>query len=258
MPDDVAESAPRGGEHATATAGFGREVHEVRERQFGRRRQAVLDVLVALTEDLQVERKHQGAALRCPGTLYQPLDEIAGAHTVELEPEWFGRMCGHVLDRADAHGGQGERDAELLRRARREDLAVGMLHAGQSRGCKRYRHGDVMAHHLRARAAASHVDRYALAQLDALEVAFIGPISTFGPRAPVGVVVEHPRHTPLREHAQILDAGNDCHDLSRYGTGRTSIRFKAAKSKPKFPDPTVHLAAPTRYPISPNRGLPSA
>jgi hypothetical protein len=52
-------------------------------------------------------------------------------------------VLGHVLDRADAHGRQREGHAEIARRAGREDLAVGVLHAGQARGRQRHRHGHV-------------------------------------------------------------------------------------------------------------------
>ena len=74
-------------QHAQAPARLGRQVEEVGERRLGRRGQAVLEVLVALAEDLQVERQHQRAALRGAGALDQALDEVAVAHHVELEPE---------------------------------------------------------------------------------------------------------------------------------------------------------------------------
>ena len=130
--DDVAEAAPLGAQHAQAPARLGRQVDDVGERRLGRRGQAVLQVLVALAEDLQVEREHQRAALRGLGAVDQALDEVAVAHHVELEPERRLGVRGDVLDRADAHRRQRERDAELLGRARGQDLAVGVLHAGQA------------------------------------------------------------------------------------------------------------------------------
>ena len=66
----------------------------LRERRLGRRGQAVLQVLVALAEDLQVERQHQRRAVGGLGALDQALDEVAVAHHVELEPErlpWCAR-----------------------------------------------------------------------------------------------------------------------------------------------------------------------
>ena len=166
--DDVAEAAPLRAEHAQAPARLGHQVEQVGERRLGRRGQAVLQVLVALAEDLQVEREHQRAAVGRLGAVDQPLDEVAVAHHVELEPERRLGVRGDVLDRADAHRRQRERDAELLGRARREDLAVGVLHAGQAGRRDRHRHRDRPGRPSScAMRAVLHVDRDALAQLDA-------------------------------------------------------------------------------------------
>ncbi|KAG0752279.1 hypothetical protein G6F22_021930 [Rhizopus arrhizus] len=83
-----------------------------------------------------------------------------------------------------------------------------MLHAGQAGRRNRQRHHDVMAHQGGAQRPAFHVHRHALAQLDLLEVAFIGAVRAFGPGAGIGVVVEHARHALLRNGAQIFDAGD--------------------------------------------------
>ena len=61
-------------------------------------RQAVADVLVPLAEDLQIQRQHQRGTARGLGAVDQPVDEVAVAHEVELEPERLGGMLGHVLD----------------------------------------------------------------------------------------------------------------------------------------------------------------
>jgi hypothetical protein len=74
-------------QHAQAPARLGRHVEDVGERQLGRRRQAVLDVLVALAEDLQVQREHQRRAAGGLGAVDQAFDEAAVAHHVQLEPE---------------------------------------------------------------------------------------------------------------------------------------------------------------------------
>jgi hypothetical protein len=179
------------------------------ERRLGRRRQAVLDVLVALAEDLQVQRDHQRRAAGRLGAVDQALDEVAVAHHVQLEPERVvvGAL-GHVLDRADAHGRQRERDAERLGRPRRQDLAVGMLHAGQAGRRDGDRHGHRLAHHGGRGAAAFHVHRHPLAEQDAVEVVLVGAVGALGPRAGVGVVVEHARHAALGEHAQVFDVGD--------------------------------------------------
>ena len=60
--DDVAEAGAARAEHAQAPARLGRQVEHVGERRLGRRGQAVLQVLVALAEDLQVQRQHQRRA----------------------------------------------------------------------------------------------------------------------------------------------------------------------------------------------------
>ncbi len=79
---------------------------------------------------------------------------------------WLLGRLRHVLDRADAHGRQRERDAELLGRARRQDLAVGVLHAGQAHRRDRDRHRHRLADHRRAGGAVLQVHRDPLAQQD--------------------------------------------------------------------------------------------
>ena len=78
---------------------------------------------------------------------------------------------------------KGERHAELGGGARGQDLAVGVLHAGQAGGRDGHRHHGVAARHGGAQRTAFHIDGDALAQLDALEVAFVGAIGAFRPGA---------------------------------------------------------------------------
>ena len=59
----------------------------------------------------------------------------------------------HFLDRGGAERRQGERDAHGLRCARRQDLAVRMLHAGQADRRDGNGHGHFLAHHPGAGAA---------------------------------------------------------------------------------------------------------
>jgi hypothetical protein len=105
--------------------------------------QAVFEVFVALANDLQVQREHQCAAARGFGALNHAHHGVAVAHHVELEPKRRGGVLRHVFDGANAHGGQCERDAEFLGRARSEDFTVGVLHAGQTDRRNRDGHGDV-------------------------------------------------------------------------------------------------------------------
>ncbi|MOA19632.1 hypothetical protein D3C78_1400290 [compost metagenome] len=163
---------------------------------------------MALAQDLQVQRQHQRRAAGGLGAVDQVGHELAVAHHVELEPERLPGGFGHVFQRADAHRGQGERHAEIRRGLGRQDFAVGMLHAGQAGGRNRQRHHHVMAHHRGAQRPAFHVHRHALAQLDLVEIAFIGAVGAFGPGAGIGVVVEHARHALLRDDSQIFDAGD--------------------------------------------------
>src|SRR5690606_23403433 len=69
------------------------------------------------------------------------------------------------------------------------------------------------------------VHGHALTQLDLGEVGLVLAIGRFGPRAGIGVVVEHARHAAARELSKILDAGDDGHGETngkgrRTGTGR--------------------------------------
>ncbi len=211
MTHQVAEGAAPGAQHAQAPAGLGGEVDHVAQRRPRRRGQAVLQVLVALADHLQVEREHQRAALRDAGALDHAGHRLAVAHHVELEPEGRAGVRRDVLDRADAHGRERERDAELLSRARGVDLAVGVLHAGQADRGDGHRHLHRLADHRGGERAAFHVHGHALAQLDLLEVLAVGAVGAFGPGARIGVVVEHARHPLFGEHAQVFDGRDHGH-----------------------------------------------
>ncbi|MCY1369429.1 hypothetical protein D9M69_564720 [compost metagenome] len=86
-----------------------------------------------------------------------------------------------VFERADAHGRERERNAEGLGRARAQNFAVGVLHAGQARGRDRHRHEHLLPDHGAGGAAVLHVDRHPLAQLDLLEITGVGPVGALGP-----------------------------------------------------------------------------
>ena len=105
MADDVAKLASFCAQHAKRPARLGGDVDHVGNGQFGRGAQAIANILVALSEDLQVECEHQSRALRCPGAFDQPFDEAAVFHDVQLKPERMAAgFHGDVLDGADAHG----------------------------------------------------------------------------------------------------------------------------------------------------------
>jgi hypothetical protein len=100
----------------------------------------------------------------------QPIDEVAVAHDIELEPEGSVGVPRHVLDGADAHCRQRERDAGARGGAGGEDFAVGMLHSGHAGGRDRDGHADRLADHGRRQRSVGHIDGDALAQLDPFEV----------------------------------------------------------------------------------------
>ena len=137
---------------------------------------------MALSQNLQVQCEHQCRAVGGLGAVNQALNKIAVAHHIQLKPK---RVvvggAGHVFNRANAHGGQGKRHPKGLGRTGGQHFTVGMLHACEARGRNGHRHGDLLAHHGGAGAAVVHIDGHALAQLDALKVAFVGAVSAFGP-----------------------------------------------------------------------------
>ncbi len=211
MTDQIAEGMAPCAHHAQPPAWLEGDVDRVAQRRDHRGAQLVLQVLVALADHLQVQCQHQRAATRGLAAVDHARHGLAVTHHVELEPERRAGVFGDVLDRADAHRRQGERNAELLGRPRGEDLAVGVLHAGQAHRRNRHRHFYGAADHLGCRRAVLHVDGHALAQLDFLEVLGVGAVGALGPRAGIGIVVEHAGHALLRQYAQVFDGGDDGH-----------------------------------------------
>ena len=195
-------------------------------RELRRRGELVADVLVALAEDLQVERQHQRRAAGGLGPVDQVEHEIPVVHHVELEPERLLRVRGDILDRADAHRRQRERNAEFLGRLRRQDFAVGVLHAGKAGGRQRHGHRHLLADHGAFERAVGHVDQHALAELDLGKVRLVGAIGAFGPGAGIGVIEEHLRHAPAGKVLQVVDfdyLGHSC-CFSRFRAGATMRR----------------------------------
>src|ERR1700704_1987854 len=128
---EIAEGLAFAPEDRERPGRLGRDVDDVRELDLRGNGHAVPEVAMALAEHLQVDREDQRAALRCCGALDQRLDEAAVLHDVELEPERLADRLRHILDRADRHGRERERDAGGLRRTASQDLAVAMLHAAE-------------------------------------------------------------------------------------------------------------------------------
>ena len=133
MTGEIAEGAALAAQHAGDPGRLGGEIEQFRQRPFRRHRHAVLDVLMALPDHLQIDGQHQRAAFGGDGALDQRLDEAAVLHDVELEPERLVDIGGDVLDRADRHRAQREGNAGGLRGAAGVNFAVAMLHAEQAR-----------------------------------------------------------------------------------------------------------------------------
>ncbi|EKD59847.1 MAG: hypothetical protein ACD_54C01099G0001 [uncultured bacterium] len=206
--DDVAEGAARRAQHAQRPGGFGSDVDQVRQRQFWRRGQAVFQILVALAEDLQIERQHQRRAVGLAGALDDGINEIFVLHHIELEPERRGRMFDNVFDRADRHGGQGERHPERCGGAGGLDLTIRVLHAGRSHRGQRHRHRNRGADHADRAAAPGQIAGNALAQADLGEIGGVFTEGLFGVAARFRVIVEHLRRALLVQLLEIIDAGD--------------------------------------------------
>ena len=126
--------------------------------------------LMALPDHLQIDGQHQRAAFGRDRALDQRLDEAAVLHHVELEPERLVDRGSDILDRADRHRAQGERNAGGLRGAAGMDFAVAMLHADQPDRRQDQRHRGGLAEDRGGEVALRDVDQDALAELDLLQV----------------------------------------------------------------------------------------
>ncbi len=203
--DDVAEGMTLRFQHLHAPGRPHRHLPEVFRCHFGWGGEAVADVVVALSEDLQIGRQHQRRAFRRLGAVNEVQDEVAILHDVELEPEGLLRHRGDVLDRADAHGRQGEGNAELFCRAGCQHLAIGVLHAGETGRRQRHRHGSFLADHGGCQRPVGHIDKNTLTQLDLGEIRLVRLIGRFRPGAGIGILEKHLRHAPFGE---LLQFGN--------------------------------------------------
>ena len=162
-----------------------------------------------LPEDLQIQRDLQRRTVGRFGTVNQPLHKSAVTQHIHLEhkrvPVGSG---GHVFQRANAHGGQSERNAKGLGRPRAQNLTICVLHAREARGRNGHGHGHFLAQHRGFSATSFHVDGHTLAQFDALKISLVGAVGALGPTAAVSVVVEHFWHPALGHLAQVFDTGD--------------------------------------------------
>jgi hypothetical protein len=213
--DEIAEGTTLAEHHLQRPCGFGGNVPGIAQRQARRNRQAVASVAPALGENLQIQREHQRRAARGDRPLDQRLIEAAIAHQILLEPKRLIARRTHVLDRADGHRAQAERDAECGRRAGTQDLAVGVVQAAKARRRDGERNRGRGSRKGGRELDVGHVDHDARAQLNRIEVRRIRPQRRLLIGASVRIVENGARYAPPGARAQVLDA----QDHVRYSSG---------------------------------------
>ena len=205
MADNIAKVAARCAEHLYPPAPFGGEVHQRLERRFGRRGQAVFDILVTLPQNLQIQRDHQRVAFGGPCAFDQAVDVIFVPHRIELKPKGFCCLGCDLFNRIDGHGRQGKGNPESFGRAGGFDFSVGILHPRQTDRRQRHRHCHVAPYHLPRRAAPGHVHRHTLAQADLFKVACVVAKGLFCPAAAFTIVKEHSGDAPFIQAFEVFD-----------------------------------------------------
>ena len=115
-----------------SSAGFERRCAIVFKPIARRDGKAVVNIAMALPENLQVGGQNQRAALGGAGAGDEVGDEAAVFHEIELEPEGLLDRRRHILDRTDRQGAERVGNAGLFSGARGGDFAVTMRHAGHA------------------------------------------------------------------------------------------------------------------------------
>ena len=82
MPRDVAERPALGAQHPERPTRLGHHVQDIRQRQTRRGGQAVFQILVALAQDLQIERQHKGGTACLARPFDGAVDEILVLHHI--------------------------------------------------------------------------------------------------------------------------------------------------------------------------------
>src|SRR5262249_4486686 len=99
MPGNVAEGLALAAGDAERPCRFGGDVDQVAQPDLRRHAHAVLDVAVALADDLQIDGEHERATFGGGGAFDQGADITAILHDVELKPERLVHRAGDVFDR---------------------------------------------------------------------------------------------------------------------------------------------------------------
>src|ERR1044071_6329313 len=100
-----------------------------------------------------------------------------------------------------------------MRRAARQDLAVGPNRAAHSSGAYRDRHRDLLAEHRRLELPVRNVEHHPLPKADCVEVIAVCPERDLGKRTGLNIIHEWLRHAPVSTAPQVLDAGDAGRDI---------------------------------------------
>src|SRR5215510_1186498 len=203
-------------QNAERPARLPRNLDDVAQTHFRRHRHAIADVAMALAKHLQVDGENQRIAFGDTGARENIAREAAIANDVKLKPEWPRGRLRHLLDRANGHSGQGEWDARLFGRLRRQYFTVTMLHPAQSDRREREWSVDPLSDDRRGEASLRHVDHHALAQLDRLKVGAVRAQRLLVIGAAVDIIEKSFRNFTAGSFAQVFDTGDGLHG-NRFG-----------------------------------------
>ncbi len=147
----------------------------------------------------QVDGEDEGPTARLPRLLQQGLHDAAIAQHVELEPDRLRDSPGHLGQRADPHGGQGEGHAYSCGRPGGQNLAAARHHPGEPDRRERQRHAAGLSEEGGGGVHALDVHEHALTQRDPGPVRLIGPQGLLVGGAAVDVVEQEARQARSRQ-----------------------------------------------------------
>ena len=98
MAHDVAKKASFRAKHAKAPLNLSHHVCDRFHCQLGRSGEAVFEVFVTLSEELQIDRDHGGRTIGGFCTVKEALHEVIVFERVNLHPERFFCIFSHIFD----------------------------------------------------------------------------------------------------------------------------------------------------------------